>query len=212
MNPITMYRELAAAGTMLASYPLDYLIRLGLPVGIRLSRDAVILSHGLGGDRTNLAALAAWVRLAGFNNVHFFEYPTRQPIDESAAKLVEMIARNDAGSGIHLIGHSLGGTISRIAASRIAAANISESVVRSLVTLAAPYQHSEPNRHEIADRHEIAIFGDEDPIVRPPGNEHRGVFKRIAVLRNTGHLGVLYHPETIRITLSELWESRVRGA
>ena len=62
MNPFTMYRELAAAGTMLASYPLDYLIRLGFPVGIRLSRDAVILSHGLGGDRTNLAALAAWVR------------------------------------------------------------------------------------------------------------------------------------------------------
>ncbi len=196
-----MYRELAAAGTMLASYPLDYLIRLGLPVGIRLSRDAVILSHGLGGDRTNLAALAAWVRLAGFDNVHFFEYPTRQPIDESAAQLAEMIARNDAGSGIHLIGHSLGGTISRIAA-----ANMREGAVRSLVTLAAPYQHSQPNRHE------IAIFGDEDPIVRPPESEHRGVFKRIAVLRNTGHLGVLYHPETIRIALAELWESRVRSA
>ncbi len=201
MNPFTVYRELAAAGTMLASYPLDYLIRLGLPVGIRLSRDAVILSHGLGGDRTNLAALAAWVRLAGFDNVHFFEYPTRQPIDESAAQLAEMIARNDAGSGIHLIGHSLGGTISRIAA-----ANMREGAVRSLVTLAAPYQHSQPNRHE------IAIFGDEDPIVRPPESEHRGVFKRIAVLRNTGHLGVLYHPETIRIALAELWESRVRSA
>ncbi len=201
MNPFTMYRELAAAGTMLASYPLDYLIRLGLPVGIRLSRDAVILSHGLGGDRTNLAALAAWVRLAGFNNVHFFEYPTRQPIDESAAQLTEMIARNDAGSGIHLIGHSLGGTISRIAA-----ANMRDGAVRSLVTLAAPYQHSQPNRHE------IAIFGDEDPIVRPPESEHRGVFKRIAVLRNTGHLGVLYHPETIRIALAELWKNRVRSA
>ena len=201
MNPFTVYRELAAAGTMLASYPLDYLIRLGLPVGMRLSRDAVILSHGLGGDRTNLAALAAWVRLAGFDNVHFFEYPTRQPIDESAAQLAEMIARNDAGSGIHLIGHSLGGTISRIAA-----ANMREGAVRSLVTLAAPYQHSQPNRHE------IAIFGDEDPIVRPPESEHRGVFKRIAVLRNTGHLGVLYHPETIRIALAELWESRVRSA
>jgi pimeloyl-ACP methyl ester carboxylesterase len=206
MNPFTMYRELAAAGTMLASYPLDYLIRLGFPVGIRLSRDAVILSHGLGGDRANLAALAAWVRLAGFDNVHFFEYPTRQPIDDSAAQLVEMIAKNNAGSGIHLIGHSLGGTISRIAASRIAAANISESVVRSLVTLAAPYRHSQPNRHE------IAIFGDEDPIVLPPGSDYRGVFKRIALLRNTGHLGVLYHPETIRITLAELWGNRVRSA
>src|SRR6266851_9806655 len=119
MNPITVYRELAAAVTMLASYPLDYLIRLGLPVGMRLSRDAVILSHGLGGDRTKLAALAAWVRLAGFDNVHFFEYPTRQPIEESAAQLMEVIARNDAGSGLHLLGHSLGGTSSRIAASRI---------------------------------------------------------------------------------------------
>lgn len=196
-----MYRELAAAGTMLASYPLDYLIRLGLPVGLRLSRDAVILSHGLGGDRTNLVALAALVRLAGFDNVHFLEYPTRQPIDKSVAQLVELIARNNAGSGIHLIGHSLGGTISRIAA-----VNLHEGAVRSLVTLAAPYQHSQPNRHE------VAIFGDEDPIVHPPREEHRGVFKRIAVLRNTGHLGVLYHPATMRIVLAELRENRVSGA
>jgi pimeloyl-ACP methyl ester carboxylesterase len=201
MNPFTIYRELAAAGTMVASYPLDYLIRLGLPVGIRLSRDAVILSHGLGGDRSNLVALAAWVRLGGFDNVHFFEYPTRQPIDDSVAQLVEMIARNGAGLGVHLIGHSLGGTISRIATARVR-----EGVVRSLVTLAAPYQHSQPNRHE------IAIFGYEDPIVHPPKEEHRRVFKRIAVLRNTGHLGVLYHPATMRIALAELWENRVRGA
>lgn len=201
MNPITTYRELAAAGTMLASYPLDYLIRLGLPVGIRLSCDAVILSHGLGGDRTNLVALAAWVRLAGFDNVHFFEYPTRQPIYESVAQLVELIARNDAGSGIHLIGHSLGGTISRIAAT-----NMREGAVRSLVTLAAPYRHAQPGPME------IAIFGDQDPIVRPPGRGYRGVFKRIAVLRNTGHLGVLYHPEAIRIALAELWKNRVRSA
>jgi pimeloyl-ACP methyl ester carboxylesterase len=201
MNPFTIYRELAAAGTMLASYPLDYLIRLRLPVGLRLSRDAVILSHGLGGGRTNLVALAAWVRLAGFDNVHFFEYPTRQPIDESAAQLAETITRNGAGLGVHLIGHSLGGTISRIAAARVR-----EGAVRSLVTLAAPYRHSQPNRHE------IAIFGDEDPIVPLPEREYRGVFKRIAVLHNTGHLGVLYHPETIRIALAELRKNRVRSA
>jgi pimeloyl-ACP methyl ester carboxylesterase len=203
MNPFTMYRELAAAGTMLASYPLDYLIRLRLPVGIRLSRDAVILSHGLGGDRTNLVALAAGVRLAGFDNVHFFEYSTRQPIDKSAVQLAETIMRNDAGSGVHLIGHSLGGTISRIAAARVR-----EGVVRSLVTLAAPYRHAEPSPTE------IAIFGDEDPIVRPPKHESPsdGVFKRAVVLGNTGHLGVLYHPATIRIALAELWKNRVRGA
>jgi hypothetical protein len=161
------------------------------------------LSHGLGGDRANLAALAAWVRLAGFDNVHFFEYPTRQPIDDSAAQLVEMIARNNAGSGIHLIGHSLGGTISRIAAT-----NMREGAARSLVTLAAPYRHAQPSPTE------IAIFGDEDPIVRPPKRESSsdGVVKRAVVLSNTGHLGVLYHPETIRITLAELWGNRVRSA
>lgn len=203
MNPFTIYRELAAAGTMLASYPLDYLIRLRLPVGLRLSRDAVILSHGLGGDRTNLAALAAWVRLAGFDNVHFFEYPTRQPIDKSAAQLAETITRNGAGLDVHLIGHSLGGMISRIAAARVR-----EGAVRSLVTLASPYRHAKPSPTE------IAIFGDEDPIVRPPKRESSGnaVFKRAVVLSNTGHLGVLYHPETIRIGLAELWENRVRSA
>src|SRR5260370_39714023 len=88
MNPFTVYRELAAAGTMLASYPLDYLIRLGLPVGIRLSRDAVILSHGLGGNRTNLAALAAWGPLPGFGKVPFFVDSNPPPPPEGGPRLV----------------------------------------------------------------------------------------------------------------------------
>src|SRR5260370_35854190 len=110
MNPFTVYRELAAAGTMLASYPLDYLIRLGLPFGIRLSRDAVILSHGLGSDRTNLVALAAWVRLAGFDKGHFFGFATRQPLHESAPQLMGFVTRGDNGSGTHRIGDNTGAT------------------------------------------------------------------------------------------------------
>jgi len=34
------------------------------------------------------------------------------------------------------------------------------------------------------------------------------MFKRLIVLRNTGHLGVLHHDEALRITLSELTANR----
>jgi hypothetical protein len=35
------------------------------------------------------------------------------------------------------------------------------------------------------------------------------MYKRLIVLRHTGHLGVLYHAEAIRITLTELTTNRL---
>jgi hypothetical protein len=34
------------------------------------------------------------------------------------------------------------------------------------------------------------------------------MFKRMIVLRNTGHLGVLYHEQTVCVTLAELAANR----
>ena len=202
MNPITIGRELASAWTLMASYPLDCLtiLQAQVPRRFRRSRDAVILIHGNGGDRTNLLAMSVLLRLTGFDNIGFFAYPARQSVDISASQLTEMAAQADGGAGVHLIGHSLGGTIARMAAARS-----ENGRTRSLLTLASPWS---PTQHS---PDEVAIFGSEDPIVRPPGGRFfpDGMFKRLIVLRNTGHLAVLHHGEAIRVTLSELAANRI---
>jgi pimeloyl-ACP methyl ester carboxylesterase len=161
----------------------------------RLGGDPVILAHGLGGSRSNFFAFAAYIRLAGFSNIAFFEYSRWQPVAESARQLADLVERVAPEGGVHLIGHSLGGTIAR----RFAA-GVARGIVRSLVTIGSPYSFAQSSTDE------IAIFGDEDPIVPPPPAElvSETMFKQMTVLEQSGHLAILYHPETLRLAASEL--------
>ncbi len=197
-----MGRELLATWALATYYPLDCLTvtQAWLPLRFRQSPDAVILIHGNGGDRTNLLAMSVLLRMAGFDNIGFFAYSARQAAEVSASQLAEMAAQADPGAGVHFIGHSLGGTLARMAAARSA-----EHRVRSLVTLGAPWSATQRSPRE------VAIFGADDPIVPPPRGRSfpDGMFKRLIVLRNTGHLAVLYHEQTIGIALSELTANRV---
>jgi pimeloyl-ACP methyl ester carboxylesterase len=199
MTSRTVYRELATAGLLLASYPIDVLTRPGERFIPRLGliRDPVILVHGLGGNRANFFAFATYLRMTGFLNIHFFEYTRAQSqsIAESAKRLGIMIDDMAPAAGVHLIGHSLGGTISR----RFTAM-APKGTVRSLITIGSPYSFSQLSPDE------IAIFGDEDPIVPPPPTEMmpEQMFKQMIVLEDTGHLAILYHPETLLAAASEL--------
>jgi pimeloyl-ACP methyl ester carboxylesterase len=197
MTSRTVYRELAIAGLLLASYPIDLLTRQGerLMPRIGLVRDPVILAHGLGGSRANFLAFATYIRMTGFSNVHFFEYSRWQSVADSAQQLEEMVQDVAPTGGVHLIGHSLGGTIGR----RFTAM-APKGTVRSLITIGSPYSFSQSSPQE------FAIFGDEDPIVPapPPEMVSEQMFKQMVVLDNTGHLAILYHPETLRVTASEL--------
>ena len=199
MTSRTVYRELATAGLLLASYPIDILTRPGerfLP-RYGLIRDPVVLVHGLGGNRANFFAFAGYLRMTGFLNIHFFEYTRMQSqsVAESAKRLGIMVEELAPSGGVHLIGHSLGGTISRRFAAMAA-----QGAVRSLITIGSPYSFAQ------ASPNEIAIFGDEDPIVPPPPTEMMpdNMFKQMVVLEDTGHLAILYHPETLRVAASEL--------
>ncbi len=202
MKPLSLGRELCSAGAMLASYPFEPFMRMRTLWTPRQSRDAVVFAHGLGGDPSNLLMLSVMVRMAGFDAIGFYKYPLRQPLDVSAAQMAEMAHEADAGGGVHLIGHSFGGAIAR-AAARI----LREGAMRSLVTLGAPWT---PGQHS---PHELAIFGDDDLIVAAPdGADARdAAFKRIVVLRATGHLGLLHHDEAVRLTLGELLANRISG-
>src|SRR5580698_4244219 len=108
MNPITIGREVASAWTLAASYPLECFTFLQIPPQFRRSRDAVILVHGHGGDRTNMLLMSLLLRMAGFDNIGFFAYPMRQSANTSAMHLAEMAAQADDGAGVHFVGHSLG--------------------------------------------------------------------------------------------------------
>src|SRR6266481_127517 len=123
----------------------------------------------------------------------------RQPIDDSAAQLRHLIEEKTGDTGVHLIGHSLGGTIARRYA-----ADAPAGAVRSLITLGSPYSYGQRSPHE------IGIFGDDDPIVPAPIEDmlHPAAFARIVVLSDVGHLALIFHPEVLRIIGTELRANR----
>jgi pimeloyl-ACP methyl ester carboxylesterase len=201
MSPQAACGEMAAAGLLLASYPLDMFTRESEWLFALCGGEPVVFTHGLGGSRANFLAFSAYMRMAGFPNIAFFEYPRMRTVGEAAEQLGARVREVAPAGGVHLVGHSLGGTISR----RYAAA--AGATVRSLVTIASPYSYSYTSPNE------IAIFGEEDLIVPPPEPErvHPGMFKRMVLLRHTGHLAALYHPQTLRLAATELRAHRAHG-
>ncbi len=199
MNSRTIITEIAAAGALIGSYPLDWLVKRSEPYWCTRSSEPVILIHGFGGSRSNLLALAAYIRLAGFDNLSYFEYPRWQTLGDSAAQLGHVAEEKSGGTGVHLIGHSLGGVVGR----RYAAA-ASKSAVRSLITLGAPYSYGQWSPRE------VGIFGDDDPIVPAPVQAlmTRLAFARIVTLHDVGHLALIFHPEALRIIGTELRSNR----
>src|ERR1700722_20026493 len=105
MNSRTIVTEIAAAGALISSYPLDWILRKTEPYYCAPGSEPVILAHGFGGSRSNLLALASYLRLAGFDNLTYFEYPRRQSLDDSAARLGRIADEKSGGNGVHLIGH-----------------------------------------------------------------------------------------------------------
>jgi pimeloyl-ACP methyl ester carboxylesterase len=199
MNSRTVITEIAAAGALIGSYPMDWLVRRGEPYFCGPSSEPVILLHGFGGSRSNLLALAAYLRLAGFDNVSYFEYPRWQTLADSAAQLGHVADEKSGGSGVHLIGHSLGGTVARRYTT-----GAPKGAVRSLITLGSPYSYGQWSPTE------VGIFGDDDPIVPAPIAEltNSAAFGRIVTLHDVGHLALIFHPEALRIIGTELRANR----
>jgi len=142
------------------------------------------------------------LRMAGFTHVVYYEYPARQTLGLSVAKLLETIdALHEAHGAVHLVGHSLGGVMAREAARRARA-----GAVRSLVTLGAPYDSNQLSPDE------IAVFGEEDRLIAPPRPDslRPDAFKRALVLAHTGHFAVLYHPRAWQALLAEIRNNRTR--
>ncbi len=200
MKSRTIAGEIAALGGLIASYPLDWMSQRAERFQCEATSEPVVLLHGLGGSRSNLLGLAAYLRLAGFDNVAYFEYPRFQAITESASQLGKFARECFGDAGVHLVGHSLGGTVARFHAAAAPAQ------VRSLVTLGSPYSYAQWSPRE------LGIFGDDDPIVPAPivAMTAPSAFRRIEILDDTGHLALIYHPQALRIVATELRANRAR--
>jgi pimeloyl-ACP methyl ester carboxylesterase len=199
VNSRTVITEIAAAGALIGSYPLDWLVRRGEPYCCEPSSEPVILLHGFGGSRANLLALGAYIRLAGFDNVSYFEYPRWQTLADSAAQLGRVAEEKSGGDGVHLIGHSLGGTVARRYT-----AGAPQHAVRTLITLGSPFSYGQWSPRE------LGIFGDDDPIVPAPIEAllSPDAFARIVTLHDVGHLALIFHPEALRVIGTELRANR----
>ncbi|MHB8381995.1 MAG: esterase/lipase family protein [Candidatus Binataceae bacterium] len=200
MTTGAVLKEIAAAGALLASYPLDRIARIAPAIMCAAPAEPVILIHGYGGGRSNLLALASYLRLAGMDNISYFEYPRRQPLTASAMKLGAMVDEVAGPTGgAHLVGHSLGGSIARLYS-----ITARRGAVRSLVTLGSPYLFGHWAQRE------LAIFGDEDPIVLAPTGliAQSMPFGRRVVLEGTGHLALAFLPEAMRLVATELRANR----
>ena len=75
MKSRTVVTEIAAAGALIGSYPLDWLVKRGEPYFCEPSSEPVILLHGFGGSRSNLLALGGVHSAGGFRQRFIFRVP-----------------------------------------------------------------------------------------------------------------------------------------
>ena len=190
-------RELAAFGTAALTFPLRWLVvEREFDPGARYPTPVVFV-HGLLGDPTNFLAIRAHLAARGVRNFASFSYGPRVDYQRLAAELGDMIegvCRATGSRQVDVVGHSLGGLVARyLTESR------GRRFVRRLVTLGSPYYANG------FPRQELAIFGEHDPLVASPPD---GLTGRIRVVRDTGHLGLLYHPAVLREVARHLTRPR----
>jgi len=134
-------REAANLAKCVASYPkgvFERAITFGPATGDGSHDTPVLLVHGFGHNRSAWFVLERELRNAGFTCVQTFNYnPFRHDVPEIAARLkarVELVRAVSGAEKVHLVGHSLGGVVSRWLVQELDGAGMVESVV----TVASP--------------------------------------------------------------------------
>lgn len=177
--------ELAALVHVVTSFPLR---TLGADTLAAVDEHPVpvILVHGILGDPTNFAALRRHLFTQGIRRFSSFAYRPRldyQRIAVDLAAHVERVCRQTGAEQVDIIGHSLGGLVSRYFLQTGGGRR-----VRRMVTLGTPYlAHTNP-------RQELAIFAANDVLVPPPVDRMR---RRMRVVDGCGHLGLLHDPRVL---------------
>jgi pimeloyl-ACP methyl ester carboxylesterase len=134
----------------------------GVPKG---DGSAVILVPGFMGSDFYLFELFLWLRRIGYKPYLSGIGRNADCLNILSNKLVKTInrAHKETGKKVHLIGHSLGGILSRSAAVQ------QPSKISSVITLASPYRgvRSHPWVLEMAEKIRMKIFAERDNANHP---------------------------------------------
>jgi len=204
-------REWAVAVAMSAARPVGF---LGLPVSLRqrVGPRPVILLHGYAMNRANFLPLARRLAGAGLGPVFGFEYWSLGRTSRAAKRLgryVERVCEATASPRVDLVGHSMGGMVSRY----YAALDGGAPRVRNLITVGSPHRGTDvsgfglgrPSRELVpgspllerldtarlpAEVKCTAIWSRSDALVPGAGSAHlRGVEE--IIYDDLGHLSLL---------------------
>ena len=229
--------ELALVGAHMLMYPLgtrterlrpDPRFRPGeQPPGVRAlfaadplaARVPVLLVHGLIDNRSIFTVMRRSLRRRGFAHVCSWNYsPWLADVAEGAAELgrhIDQICEQTGHDRVHVVGHSLGGLISRYHVQRQGG----DRHVASLVTLGTPHQGSvlahllptplvrqlrpgSPLLQELAQPAPgittpiTAVYSDLDQLVLPTSAarcDHPDLHARNVLVRGVGHMSLPFH-------------------
>lgn len=195
------------------------------PFGVRHTRRrtdrqkeqrTIVLIHGYLGNRSSFLPLVAYLKLKGAGKILTFNYKWNTGPEQAAKELKEFLKHHVRGGRIDLVGHSLGGIISRIYLQELGGARR----VDRCITLGTPHEGTynaywvaskvgdslRPNsgllkrlrasRPNAGNVRYCAIVGGSDNVVLPRVFAKNG--EDVVYLPNVGHLGVLFSPAVFK--------------
>jgi pimeloyl-ACP methyl ester carboxylesterase len=227
--------ELAWSLTHLALYPLGLIeerareevgrftladlppAQRGLVVGdVEAAGTPILLVHGMVDNRSIFALLRRQLRRRGFGRVLALNYsPLSDDVRSVARRLAELVESVCADTGyerVHVIGHSMGGTVARYYVQRLGG----DARVHTLVTLGAPHRGTRvaalvphplvrqlrPDGDIVAELAQpapgcrtrfIAIWSDLDQLIVPKDAaalDHPDLHVRNVLVRGVGHMSL----------------------
>lgn len=219
--------------TVIATFPFGFIASLWRPRTLSPSQPVLILIHGLYHNPSAFALLSRRLKKAGYQNVFVPGYRSLftsfEDVLEKCGEQIRRVRAQVPGAKFILIGHSLGGLVSRVYAERASG----EDVPAALITLGTPHQGSKMAAFGIGRLAEslmfrgplfeeleragldlpcpgVAIVSPVDNLVIPteglePPSPGWATFETAPV----SHVGMLYSSTTARQVLSRIQEITV---
>jgi pimeloyl-ACP methyl ester carboxylesterase len=213
-------------------------LRTGRPSGDQSLDTPVLLVHGFGHNSSAWFMLRKALKRAGFTSVHTMNYnPLAHDIPEIAEKLsnrVEMIRGLTGSDKVNLVGHSLGGVVSRWYVQEMDG----DLKVNTAITLSSPHRGTiaawvpagrtarecRPGSwvmHRLNDGvlpthvRWVAFYGDTDALVQPIRSgriDAPALNARNVLVPGMGHMGMLLDGHVVNQVVEELLRPPVAAA
>jgi triacylglycerol lipase len=134
--------SIASVICIFVCYPLGAVRRLWAPADVRAGQPVIILTHGLYHNASAWLFFRRWLQNAGFKNIFVMNYDSFFSSFEQILKQLEEFIANARQTvpdqPVYLIGHSLGGLLSRFYAEQ----SRDGAIPAAVITLGTPHQGS----------------------------------------------------------------------